>query len=46
MGRSGQVLRDHREQLDDLCFDGLELAVKFLSLPDHNQSLVADLPIT
>ncbi|MGH7735537.1 MAG: hypothetical protein ACREOE_18045 [Gemmatimonadales bacterium] len=41
LGRLGQVLGDHGEQLDDLGFDGLELTLEFLSVLDHSQSLVS-----
>ena len=39
-GRLGQVLGDDGEQLDDPGLDGLKLALEFLTVLSHRQSLV------
>jgi hypothetical protein len=39
--RPRQILGDHGEQFDDLGLDSLQLALKFLSLLAHNQSLLS-----
>ncbi len=38
-GRPRQVFSDHGEQFDDLGFDCLQRALKFLSMLGHGQSL-------
>ena len=40
LGRPGQVLGDHGEQFDDLGLDGLQVALKFLPVLTHSESVL------
>ena len=44
LGRPGQILGDHREQFDDLCLDGIQLALEFLTVLNHGQRLLSLFP--
>src|SRR5580692_7376255 len=39
MGRHGEILGDHREQFDDLGFDGLQLTLESLPMLGHSRKI-------